>query len=123
MSAKPEGHVEPPPREKQRYSIPLPIEIEVKRGLLSGKERIPANLADLAIGGAACIVPADPAFKIGKRFRIFIDDRPCFAEIRNLTRDGGSFRIGLSFIQLELETQERIVDAIDQEKINRSRLT
>ena len=123
MIGKSDSPPEPPPREKQRYTIPLPIEIEVKRGLFGGKLRITALPIDLAIGGAACLVKADPAFKVGKRFRIFIDGRSCFAEVRNVSTDGADIRVGLSFIQLELDTQELIVDAIDQEKIDRSRLT
>ena len=119
-SDKPE---EIPERENFRYVIALPMEIEIDLGFMKGKKRVPARPVDLAIGGAACHVRPDDAYKVGKRFRVYIDSTACFAEIRNIEyMDDGLTRIGMSFIKLELETQERIVDAIDQAKYDSSRL-
>ncbi len=122
MLRKPDEPEEPPSRENYRYTIQLPVEIEIRKGPFVGRQLVKAQPVDLAIGGAACHVQPNSAFKVGKRFRVFIDGRPCFAEIRNSRPDGPFQRIGLSFIQLELETQERIVDAIDRAKFESSRL-
>lgn len=123
MIGKSEGSDEVPSREKHRYSISLPIEIEIASGLFGEKKRLKAEALDLAVGGAACRVEAHKAIKVGRRFRLFIDGRPCFAEVRNIAEENGSLRVGLAFKKLELETQERIIDAIDQNKIDRSRLS
>lgn len=122
MLRKPDEPEDTPARENYRYTILLPMEIEIRKGPFSPRERVPAQPVDLAIGGAACHVQPHEAFKIGKRFRIFIEGQPCFAEIRNMRTEGVYLRIGLEFIQLELETQERIVDAIDRAKFESSRL-
>lgn len=111
-----------PARENYRYTISLPMEIELRKGLW-GKQRARAVPVDLAIGGAACHVRAHKDYVVGKRFRLFIEGKACFAEVRNVRDIGGGLqRIGMEFIQLELETQERIVDAIDQAKFESSRL-
>lgn len=113
---------QPPPRESFRYYIALPMEIEVRSGLFS-KERVPARPVDLSEGGAACHVRPNSAFRVGKRFRMFVDGVPGFVEIRNIENvEDGLTRIGVSFIRLELQTQERIVDALEQAKIDSSRL-
>lgn len=117
-----ESSDQPPPRENNRYTIPLQLEIELSRGFGKGKERIPARPVDLSIGGVACHVPIDKAFKVGKRFRIFIADFPCFAEVRNVSVEDQFMRVGMSFIRLELDIQERIVDAIEKAKFESSRL-
>ncbi len=113
---------ETPSRENYRYTIHLPMEIEIRQGLFAGRERIPAQPVDLAIGGAACHVQPNEAFRVGKRYRIYIDKLAGFAEIRNISTEGAFSRLGMEFIQLELETQERIVDAIDRAKFESSRL-
>ena len=92
-------------------------------GLFKGKKRVPARPVDLALGGMACHVRPNAAYKAGKRFRVYIAGTACFAEVRNIHHmDDGLTRIGMSFIKLELETQERIVDAIDKAKFDSSRI-
>lgn len=122
MRRKSDEPEEQPTRETQRYTIPLTVEIEIRKGPFMASERVPARPVDLSIGGVACHVQPNSAFRLGKRFRIFVDGRPCFAEIRNIASEEGLTRIGMSFIQLELETQERIVDALDAAKFQASRL-
>ena len=123
MKRKPRGTEEQPSRDKPRYTILLPMEIEIRRGFLKGKERVTARPVDLAIGGAACHVRSDPFFVVGARFRVFIDGTAGFAEVRNVQQlSDGLSRIGMSFVKLELETQERIVDAIDRMKFASSRI-
>lgn len=123
MKRNGEEPAEIPERENYRYTIALPMEIEIDQGFLKSKRRVPARPVDLALGGAACHVRPDDAYKVGKRFRVYIAGTACFAEIRNIFHmDDGLTRIGMSFIKLELETQERIVDAIDRAKFDSSRL-
>ena len=123
MKQSPDEPAGVPERENYRYTIALPMEIEIDRGLFKGKKRVPARPVDLALGGAACHVRPDEAYKVGKRFRVYIAGTACFAEIRNVEHmDDGLTRIGMSFIKLELETQERIVDAIDKARLDRSRI-
>ncbi len=123
MRRKSEEPEETPSRENYRYTIPLPMRIEIHLGMFKGKTCVPARPVDLALGGVACHVRPDPFFTEGKRLKIFIDGTAAFAEIRNLrTVEDGLLRIGMSFVQLELETQERIVDAIEQAKIDKARL-
>ncbi len=123
MKRKPDEEPETPAREDYRYVIPLQMEIEIGNGILKRKRRVPARPVDLSIGGAACHVRPDPEYKLGKRFRVYIAGTACFGEVRNISSTSdGLTRIGLSFIKLELETQERIVDAIEQAKYNSSRL-
>lgn len=111
-----------PSRESQRYYIALPMQIELRMGLFR-KTRVPARPVDLSHGGAACHVRPDAAFEVGKRYRLFVDDVAGFIEIRNIQMvEDGLMRIGMSFVQLELETQERIVDALEQAKFESSRL-
>ena len=122
MKRKSAASESPPARENYRYTIALPMQIELRQGLWA-KRCASAVPVDLAIGGAACHVRAHKDYVVGKRFRVFIDGQPCFAEIRNVREIGGGLlRIGMEFIQLELETQERIVDAIDQAKFESSRI-
>lgn len=109
-------------RESLRYYIPLPMQIELREGLFR-KTRVDARPVDLSQGGAACHVRPNDAFEVGKRFRLYVDNVPGFIEIRNVRMvEDGLMRIGMSFVQLELETQERIVDALEQAKIDSSRL-
>jgi len=109
-------------RESHRYYIPFPMQIELRSGLFN-KKRVPARPVDLSQGGAACHVRPNEAFEVGKRFRLYVDDVAGFIEIRNVEMlDDGLMRIGMSFVQLELETQERIVDALEQAKFESSRL-
>ena len=122
MKRKPDEPSEVPSRENNRYTIPLQLEIEVSQGFGKGKERVTARPVDLSIGGVACYVPSHKAYRVGKRFRIFIADFPCFAEVRNMSVEGDLTRLGMSFIRLELDIQERIVDAIQHAKTESSRL-
>lgn len=110
------------PRENQRYYIPLPMQIELRMGLFR-KVTVPARPVDLSHGGAACHVRPNAAFEVGKRYRLFVDNVAGFVEIRNMEPvEDGLLRIGVSFVQLELETQERIVDALEQAKFESSRI-
>lgn len=111
-----------PSRGTHRYYIALPMQVEIPSGIF-GKKRVPARPVDLSAGGAACHVRPNKAFKVGKRYRLFIDGVPGFVEVRNIQPvEDGLWRVGMSFVKLELDTQERIVDALDDAKIQTSKL-
>ena len=110
-------------REAARYEFAIPLTMELSNGLFRTADRVDALLVELSKGGAAIIAPQDRRYRIGKRHRVYIDDHVAILELRNLVLlDADQTRLGVSFLRLDLELQEILVDSLDNARSESSRL-
>ncbi len=113
-----------PIRGKARYSIAIPMIIELRNGFFRQADRVEAFLVDLSAGGAALVTRADPRLKVKKRYRAAIDDYAGIIEVRNISTsdEDGVVRLGVQFSRLGLELQELVEDSLDEARTASTRL-
>ncbi len=110
-------------RTAARYDFAVPLTIELSNGLFRTADRVDALLVELSDGGGAVIAPQDRRYRLRKRYRVYIDDHAAIVELRNLVSDdNGQARLGVSFLRMDLELQELIVDSLDNARFESSRL-
>ncbi len=98
--------------------------VELSNGLLRRADRRDAVLVDLAQGGAALVLAADPRLRVKRRYRVSIDDHAGIIEVRHITPvDDGWVRIGVAFRSLGLELQELVADTLENAQFQTSRFT
>ncbi|NNC80938.1 MAG: PilZ domain-containing protein [Acidimicrobiales bacterium] len=115
---------ESPTRAKARYSMALPIVIELSNGLFRRPDAIEALLVDLSHGGAAIIVPNDARLKVKKRYRVWLDDHAGIIRTGSIVpHDDTCVRVGVRFERLGLELQELVVDTVQGAQARSSRLS
>lgn len=112
------------PRESARYSLDVPMTIELSNGFFHRPDRVDASLVDLSHGGAAIVLATDYRLKRKGRYRAWIGDHAGIIEVGNLTSlDEDQTRLGVSFTKLGLELQELVADTLDAAKQRASRIT
>lgn len=112
------------PRESARYSLGVPMTIELSNGIFHRPDRVDASLVDLSHGGAAIVLATDHRLKRKGRYRAWIGDHSGIIEVGNLTSlDEGKTRLGVSFTKLGLELQELVADTLDAAKQRASRIS